>query len=311
MRVLVAGATGVIGRQLVPLLIETGHDVVALARSRDRADVIDADLVTVDALDRSAVSATVRRIAPDAIVHLLTAIPQDLDPKRFGDQMATTNRLRTEATGSLVAAAGSARLITAGLAFAYRPNGGAWADEHRSLWDDGPKPFRPVVKALRTAERLTGQVGGTVLRFGHLYGPGTPFATDGGLVAQVRAGKLPIIGGGNAVFSFTHTRDAATAVIAALDAGRPGPFNIVDDDPAPVRQWLPELARLVDAPTPRRAPKLLARLAAGAWGVAYLTELVGADNGRARRELEWRPSFPSWKEGFARELAPHGTLAAT
>jgi nucleoside-diphosphate-sugar epimerase len=310
MRVLVAGATGVIGRQLVPLLTETGHDVVALARGRTRADAVAAELVTVDALDRSALTAAVRKAAPDAIVHLLTAIPQTLDPRRFADEMAPTNRLRSEATANLVAAAGSARLLTQGVAFAYRPGSPGRASEDHPLWDDGPKPFRPAVQALRTAEELTAQVGGTVLRFGHLYGPGTPFAADGVLVDRLRAGRMPIVGDGGAVFSFTHTRDAATAVVAALDADRTGTFNVVDDDPAPVRRWLPYLARLAGAPAPRRVPRLAARLAAGSWGVAYLTALVGADNARARRELAWRPSFSTWREGFSRELAPHGTAAA-
>lgn len=311
MKILVAGATGVIGRQVVPLLTETGHQPIALARSRARADVVDADLVTVDALDRPALTAAVRRIAPDAVVNLLTAIPGDMDPRRFGDAMATTNRLRTEATANLVAAAGRAHLVTEGLAYAYRPGHGATADEHRALWDDGPKPFRPAVQALRTAERLTYEVDGTVLRFGHLYGPGTVFAPDGAVVTQVRAGRLPIVGGGDSVFSFLHTRDAATAVVAALETRLPGAFNVVDDDPVPIRRWLPGLARLVGAPAPRRIPRFVARVAAGPWGTAYLTELVGADNGRARRELEWRPSFPSWEDGFAHELAPlRGSEAA-
>jgi nucleoside-diphosphate-sugar epimerase len=303
-RVLVAGATGVIGRQLVPLLREAGHDAVALARSQARASVLDIDVVTADALDRPALEAVVQRTAPDVIVHLLTAIPQHLDPKRFAAQMEGTNRLRIEATANLVAAAGHARLITQGIAFAYRPGGAQRADEAEPLWDDGPKPFRKVVAALRRAEMLTLDNAGTVLRFGHLYGPATPFAPDGAIVEQLRAARFPVVGQGDGMFSFVHTRDAAAAVVAAIDSERRGTFNIVDDEPAPVRTWLPYLARLAGAPAPRRVPRVAARLAAGAWGVAYLTALVGADNARASRELGWRPSFSTWRDGFFAELVP-------
>ena len=300
MKVLVAGATGVVGRQLVPLLRAVGHEVIGLARTRRRAQA-DMELLAVDALDRVALTGAVRRTAPDAVVNLLTAIPDDLDPRRFGQQMVMTNRLRSEGTANLIAAAPDARLITEGLAFAYEPSNRTPAAENRPLWEDGPKPFRPVVKALLAAERSTRAAGGTVLRLGHLYGPGTVFADDGALVALLRAGKVPVVGRGESVFSFTHTHDAATAIVAALDVRTSGVFNIVDDEPAPVHEWLPELARLTGARQPRRVPRAAARLLAGSWGVAFMTSLVGADNRRARHALDWRPAYATWREGFTHE----------
>lgn len=303
MRVLVAGATGVIGRQLVPLLTQVGHEVIALSRSGRARSLPGVQEVAADALDRTALTSAVRRVAPDAVVHLLTAIPHQLDPRRFAVQMAATNRLRTEATANLVAAAGDVRLVSQGLAYAYRPAGGSPADEDRPLWTDGPKPFRPAARALVDLERMTAEVGGVVLRFGHLYGPGTAFAPDGSFTAQVRAGKVPIVGDGGSVFSFTHTHDAATAIVAALEKPVTGALNIVDDDPAPMREWLPEVARVLGTRAPKRVPTVLARLGVGAWGVAYMTGLVGADNRRARRLLDWRPGHPSWRTGLLGELA--------
>lgn len=301
MRVLVAGSTGVVGRQVVPVLREAGHEVVGLsgsARSQDHR------VVVADALDRAALALAVRRARPDAVVHLMTAIPKRLNPRRLSTQFALTNRLRTEGTRNLLDAArdaGAVRVITQGLAYGYRPGPGL-ADEDAAMWTDGPAQFRPVAQALLENERLTAESGGLVLRFGHLYGPGTGYATDGSFVADVRRGKVPLVGGGHGVFSFTHTRDAAMAVLAGLDKKVTGALNIVDDDPAPLRGWLPVLAKRLGAPAPKPAPAWLARLAVGGWGVAFLNELRGADNARARLALDWRPGYRSWRDGFAAEL---------
>ena len=311
MRVLVAGASGVVGRQLVPLLTAAGHDVTALARPDGRPTPDGVDRVVADALDRAALAEAVRAAAPDAVVHVLTAIPRRLDPKRLARDMAQTNRLRTEATANLVAAAGDARLIAQGLAYAYRPTGDGLADEDQPFWTDGPRQLRPVVRALLEHERLTREAGGVVLRFGHLYGPGSSYATDGSFVDDLRTGRVPIVGRGGSVFSWTHARDAATAIVAALGKPVTGALNIVDDDPAPLREWLPEMARLLGAPAPKRAPAALARLAVGGWGVAFMTALPGAANARARRELDWRPEVPSWRDGFAAELADADAQRAT
>jgi nucleoside-diphosphate-sugar epimerase len=311
MRVFVAGATGVIGRQLVPLLVEVGHEVIALARSdRRKGTVPGVELVTADALDRDAVAEAVAKARPDAVVHLLTAIPANLNLREIAKDFELTNRLRTEGTRNLVDAArdaGARRIITQGVAFLYEPAGGAPVrDEDAPLWTDCPPSFRPVMDALVNLERQTAAAGGLVLRYGHLYGPDTGFAPGGRFVKQIEAGTMPIVDGGGSVFSFTHTHDAATAVAAALDKPVTGALNIVDDTPVPVREWLPEAARLLGAPAPRRVTAEAVRDAVGDWGVAYMTQLAGADNARARLRLDWRPRYQSWREGFAAELGAAG-----
>lgn len=308
MRVLVAGATGVIGRQLVPLLISSGHDVIGLARSRARAAAVEragAKLVVANALDRFELLRVVRDAAPDAVVHVLTAIPAAINPRRLARDFAMTNRLRTEGTRNLLDAAIDAsvkRIITQGLAYAYDPSGDGVANEDTPFWPNPPKQFVPVLAALRELEQLTNAANGLVLRFGHLYGPGSIYAADGSFVQQVRAGKVPLVGEGSATFSFTHSHDAASAIVAALDKDVTGALNIVDDEPAPMNEWLPFLAKLLNAPAPKKAPAALARLAVGGWGVAFMTRLRGADNARARLSLDWRPRYGSWREGFAAEL---------
>lgn len=291
MRVLVAGGTGVIGRRLVPLLEAVGHSVVVLGRA-------DADVLSPEAVRRF-----VGSVEPDAVVSMLTAIPSALAPRKLASQFAVTNRLRTEGTRNLLAAAPGVRFVAQGVAYAYQPAEGL-AAEDAPLWTSRtPKQFGPVLTALVEQERLVGSAG-LVLRLGHLYGPGSAFAVDGAFTQQVRAGSVPLVGGGHAVFSFTHADDAATAVIAALDKPSvTGVLNIVDDTPTPLSAWLPTFASMLGARAPRVAPAWLAGLAVGGWGVAYLNELRGADNARARLRLDWRPRHPSWAEGFAEELA--------
>ncbi|WP_214322358.1 NAD-dependent epimerase/dehydratase family protein [Nonomuraea sediminis] len=278
MRVLVAGATGVIGRQLVPLLEAVGHEVIPMSRK------------LADVLDREATLRAVRQAAPDAVVHLLTAIPKEIDPRRFAEQFELTNRLRTEGTRNLIDAAPGARLITQGLAYAYEPGEGL-ADEDTPLWARPPKQFRPARRALAELEELTAGAGGLVLRFGHLTGPGTVYAKDGSTSVAVRAGKMPIVGDGGSVFSFTTTHDAATSIVTALDRNVTGVLNVVDDTPLTVREWLPAFAERLGAPAPKRVPEFLARLAVGSWGTAFMTRLRGADNARARLLLNWRPRY--------------------
>jgi nucleoside-diphosphate-sugar epimerase len=309
MRVLVAGATGVIGRPLVPLLRSVGHEVIGLSRSGGvRAAALEqagVRVVIADALDRPAVMRAVGDAAPDAVVNLLTAIPAEIDPRRMERDFAMTNRLRTVGTTNLIdaaQAAGSARVITEGLAYVYDPSGAGAANEDVPFWPNPPKQFAGVLHALRELERLTARADGLVLRFGHLYGPGTIYAPDGSFVRQVRAGKVPIVGRGSGTFSFTHAHDAASAVVAALDKDVAGALNVVDDEPVPVREWLPGLARILAAPAPKHVPAVVARLVVGGWGVAFMTRLRGADNARARLSLDWRPRYPSWHEGFTAEL---------
>ncbi|HEY9472497.1 MAG TPA: NAD(P)-dependent oxidoreductase, partial [Mycobacteriales bacterium] len=279
MRVLVAGATGVIGNRLVPLLTSVGHDVVALARSTGRVadtEKTGARAVVADLLDRSAVIRAVGESKPDAIVHMATAIPDEINPKKMARDFAVTNRLRAEGTHNLVEAAdraGVRRVITQGVAFAYDPNGAGAANEDTPFWPNPPRQFVPVLDAVREMERLTAEANGLVLRFGHLYGPGSIYAADGSFVRQVRAGKVPIVGKGTGTFSFTHAHDAASAVVAALDKGTSGALNVVDDEPARLGEWLPALARILGAREPRHAPTALVRLVAGGWVVAFMGQL--------------------------------------
>lgn len=313
MRVLVAGATGVIGSRMVPLLTAMGHEVTGLARPGGDTAALEAagaQMAVADALDRDGLRRAVRRTSPDAVVNMLTAIPAEIDPRHLARDFAQTNRLRTEGTRNLIDAAPGARIISQGLAYAYQPGEGP-ADEDAPLWRTGtPRQFAPVLDALVELERLTARAGGLVLRLGHLYGPGSVFAADGSFVRQVRAGKVPLVGGGHAVFSFTHADDVAAAVGAALDRQDvTGVLNVVDDRPVPVSEWLPRLAEILGAPAPRKAPAALARLAVGGWGVAFMNRLRGADNARARLRLDWRPRYASVAEGFAAELGG-GTAAA-
>jgi nucleoside-diphosphate-sugar epimerase len=301
MRVLLAGATGVIGRQAVPVLAAAGHQVTGLARTSIRLP--DAEIVAVDALDRAAVTDAVGSARPEVIVHMLTAVPDPIDPRHLARDMALTNRLRTQGTANLLAAAGDARMIAQGVAYAYDPAGSPVNDEDAPLWRHPPAQFAPVLAALRTLEHQVSAAGGLVLRLGHLYGPGSSFAPDGGFTGQLRAGKVPLVGDGAAIFSFLHAHDAATAILAAIDhPTASGVVNVVDDQPTLVRDWLPEMAALVGAPAPRHVPTWLARLVVGGWGVAYMTALAGASNHRARQQLDWTPTYSSWRDGLAAEL---------
>jgi nucleoside-diphosphate-sugar epimerase len=306
MRVLVIGATGVLGRPLVPLLAACGHEVVAASRRARPDATAQANVTTasVDVLDLGALRDLVREHAPDAIVHLATAVPDRFDPRRIGRQFERTNRLRTEGMRNLLAAAEDApvtRIIAEGVAFAYEP-GDAIRGETEPLWARPPRTFAPAVAALAELERLTHDAGGTVLRFGHLYGPGTAYAPDGSLTGMVRERKLPIVGDGAARFSFVHVDDAASAILAALDHPDGGVFNVVDDEPIPTNEWLPWLARSVGVRPPRRIPATIARLAIGRFGVVFMNELSGASNAKAREVLRWRPHYPNWTDGMTTDF---------
>jgi nucleoside-diphosphate-sugar epimerase len=290
MKVVIAGATGVIGRRLVPQVAAAGHEVVQLSRGTG-----------TDLLNRDAVRRAVQAAEPDAVVHMATAIPADLNPKQIARQFQLTNRLRTEGTRNLLDAAADAgvrRVITQGLAYAYEPGRGV-ADEDAPLWVRPPAQFAPVLAALRELERRTLDAKGLVLRFGHLYGPGSAYAPDGSTTQQVRERKFPLAGKRGSVLSFTHADDAASAVVAALRGDNSGILNIVDDTPVAMGEWLPAFASMLGAPQPQRVPAALVRLAAGGWGAAFMTQLRGASNARAKAALDWQPRFPSWIEGFA------------
>ena len=238
-------------------------------------------------------------------MHIATAIPDPIDPKRIGRQFALTNRLRTEGTANLLAAAqaaGGARFVAAGLAYAYEP-GDAIQTEDAPLWANPPTTFVPVVEALGEMEERTRAAGGTILRLGHVYGPGTVYAPDGSLTSMVRARKLPIIGRGAARYSFVHVEDAASAILAATERPENGTFNIVDDEPLRTREWLPWLATRIGAPAPRRLPASVARLAIGPYGVTFMNGLAGASNARGKKTLRWQPRFSSFRDGMAEDVA--------
>ena len=311
LRVFVAGATGAIGRPLVAALLRAGHEVTAMTRSPERAGSLEAAgamPVVCDALDRQAVDRAVASSRPEVVVHELTELPERYS--RLRKEADATNRLRTEGTRNLVEAAlghGARRLVAQSVAFLYAPEGGPIKDEAACPWTEAPAPFDGVVAALLELERtVMGAAGldGLILRYGALYGPGTWYARDGDIAEQVRRRRFPLIGGGGGLISWLHVEDAAGATVAAIQGGRPGIYNVVDDAPVAYREWLPAYARLLGAPAPRRVPAWMARLAAGPLAVSVVTEQRGASNRAAIRELGWRPRHPGWRQGFAESLRP-------
>lgn len=307
MRVFVAGATGVIGRVLVPRLVAAGHEVTGMTRSEQGAGALraqGADAVVADAFDAARVEQAVTGAAPQVVVHQLTSIPQRMNPRKMDRDFAVNDRLREEGTRHLVVAAraaGARRMVAQSVAFFYDPAGGGLKSEDDPLHLAAPAPLDRTVRALASLEaQVLGADGleGVVLRYGFFYGPGTAYAADGSQAEQVRRRRLPVIGSGAGVFSFIHVEDAAMATVAAVAADAPGIYNIVDGEPAPWRDWLPFYADALGAGGPRHVPAFLARLAAGRVAVWFATEMVGASNAKARRELRWEPSWPSWRRGF-------------
>ena len=309
MRVFLAGGGGAIGRFLVPRLLEAGHEVHALARgeaSARRLGGAGAKVVRGDALDRDGVIEAVRNVGPDAIVHQLTSIPDRINPRRMAKQFEGTNRLRTEGTRILAdaaRAAGVRRFVAQSIAFAYEPAGSVVKDEDAPLNLGAPAQFRPIAQAVASLEQTVREVDGAVLRYGQFYGPATAFAADGGIAHEVRARRFPIVGEGGGCFSFVHLDDAAAATVAALEIEGPAILNVVDDEPAALREWLPHYARVLGAKPPRKVPAWIARIASGAYGVEFMTRLRGASNARAKSLLGWQPARASWRTGFEEMLA--------
>jgi nucleoside-diphosphate-sugar epimerase len=306
MRVFVAGATGAIGRPLVPGLIAAGHEVTGTTRSEERAEAIraaGARAVVCDALDADALRAAVVDAAPEVVVHELTALPARFNP-RDKQMYAPTNRLRQEGTRNLIAAAraaGARRIVCQSIAFAYAPGERPEVkDEDAPLALGAPLPFGDSVRAIDEMERaVVGAAGvdGVVLRYGWFYGPGTYLADDGSVARDVRRRRLPVIGKGIGLYSFIHVDDAASATVAAVERGAPGVYNVVDDEPAPQREWLPRYADAMGANKPLRVPVWMARLAMGK--IATMADVqAGASNAKAKVELGWEPRWSSWREGF-------------
>ena len=309
MKVLVAGATGAIGRQLVPLLLAHGHDVTGLARSeRSRQEItrMGAVPVTADALDAAEVRRAVEQVQPEVIVHQLTALGGRLDLRHIDRTFALTNRLRTEGTDHLVAAGravGVRRFVVQSFTgWPFARIGGPVKTEDDPLDDTPPKALRRTLDAIRYLERVVTEADwteGIALRYGGFYGPGTSMAPGGENLQQIRDRKFPVVGDGGGVWSFVHIADAAEATLAAVEHGRRGIYQVVDDEPAPVREWLPEIAAELGAPAPRHVPRWLARMLVGEAAVGMMTEIRGASNERAKRELDWTPRWPSWRDGIA------------
>lgn len=309
MRVFVAGASGALGGPLVRQLLAAGHKVTGMTRREHRAEGIraaGADAVVCDVFDREALVTAVGAAEPEVVVHALTALPHRMDWKK--DPIGPTNRVRREGTRNLVEAAraaGARRLVAESVAFFYAPEGDWIKDEETPLYGDAPPPFADAVAALLELERqVTSADGleGVVLRYGWFYGPGTHFATDGFQAEEARRRRLPIVGDATGTFSFLHVEDAASATVAALSAGAPGVYNVADDEPAPMREWVPVYVEALGAKAPRRVPVWLAKLVAGRAIVANALELRGASNAKAKRDLGWRPRYASWRQGFREAL---------
>jgi nucleoside-diphosphate-sugar epimerase len=308
MRVFVAGATGAIGQQLVPRLVAAGHEVHGMTRSESKRAILDelgAVPVVADALDPDQVAEAVGRSRPEVIVHELTAIGP-LDLRHFDRDFALTNRLRTEGTDYLLSAGqavGVRRFVAQSAIYGfYARTGGPVKSEEDPLDPSPPRESRESLAAIRHLEqRVLGAqwTEGIVLRYGAFYGPGTSMAPGSEQFDLIRKRKFPLVGNGAGVWSFVHIADAAEATLAAVDHGRPGIYNVVDDDPAPVAEWLPALAETLGARKPMRVPRFVGRLFAGQTGATFMTEIRGASNAKAKRDLGWRPAHPSWREGFA------------
>jgi nucleoside-diphosphate-sugar epimerase len=313
MKVLVAGATGALGKQLVPRLVTNGHQVAGTTRSSTKRLMLrdlGATPVIMDALDPDSVARAVAEVEPDVIVHELTALSGSLDMRHFDRDFAQTNRLRTEGTDHLLAASravGIRRFVAQ--SFAGWPSGrtgGPVKTEDDPLDTEPAAAMRSGLEAIRHLEEaVTGAewTDGVVLRYGGFYGPGISFDRDGEHVELLRRRKFPVVGDGGGVWSFVHIEDAADATVAAVERGRRGIYNVVDDEPAPVAEWLPAAATAVGAKPPRRVPRWAGRLLAGEAATFMMTEMRGASNEKAKRELGWQPRHASWRQGFAEVAA--------
>ena len=308
MRVFVAGATGAMGKQLVPQLLAAGHRVTGMTRTEAKQAALwelGAEPVVADALDPGQVAEAVARAHPDVIIHQLTAIAT-LDLRHFDRGFALTNRLRTEGTDHLLSAGravGVKRFIAQSYtSWPYARTGGPVKTEEDPL---DPAPAREMRESLAAIRHLEEAVlsadwtEGIVLRYGGFYGPGTSMSPGGEQLEMIRKRKFPVVGNGGGVWSFVHIADAAEATALAVERGSRGIYNVVDDDPAPVAEWLPAAAQSIGAPRPWRVPRFVGRLLAGEAGAVMMTETRGASNAKAKRELGWQPAHPSWRQGFA------------
>jgi nucleoside-diphosphate-sugar epimerase len=313
MRILVAGGSGAVGKRLVPLLVAAGHHVTATTRTPEkvgRLHGLGAEVVVMDGLDEESVRKAVIGARPEVIVHEMTALASMGNLRRFDHEFALTNRLRTEGTKHLLAAgqtAGAGRFIAQSYAGWTTGRDGSRVKTEDDPFDpDPPRAMARTLEAIRALERMVlsapGLVG-IVLRYGSLYGPGTSLAEGALMVEMIRRRRLPVIGSGTGVWSFIHVDDAARATQLAIENGASGAYNIVDDEPAEAREWLPGLARAIGARPPRHVPAWVGRLAVGTAGVSMMTRVRGCSNAKAKGTLGWQPAYPTWREGFRRGLS--------
>ncbi len=317
MRVLVAGAAGAIGRPLVPQLLDAGHEVHATTRKPTRATELSAAGAVsevVDFLEPGAADALLERVRPDVVIDELTSLPHDYDPRKAESAYVHNNRIRSEGTGALLAAAekhGVQRYILQSVAFIYAPGSSGLRSETDPVWSDAPDPFADAIATLVENERIVAESSaftGVTLRYGFLYGPGTWYESGGSTTVAIQKRRLPLIGGGTGVNSLVHVGDAVAATVCATVYGK-GIYNVVDDDPASFSELVPELARILGAKQPMRIPRWLGRIIAGGYLVEAATRMPGASNAKAKAELGWAPILPSWREGMRdfRDSYPSGS----
>ena len=308
MRILLAGATGALGNTLTPMLVEAGHDVFGTSRSRTSQAALaktGAEPVLMDGLDPESVRRAMATAKPDVVIHQLTSLKGLSNLKKFDEEFDETNRLRTEGTDHLLKAAldvGATRFIAQSFTGWTNPRGPSAPATEADGLDPEPQPeARRTLAGIGYLERVvteTTGLTGIALRYGGFYGPGTGLGRDGDMLELVRGRKLPIVGAGQGVWSLVHIHDAARATALAVDHGSAGVYNVVDDRPAPVAEWLPALAETIGAKDPRRVPAWLARPMIGRHGVMMMTAMRGSSNAKAKRELGWEPAYPTWREGF-------------
>jgi len=312
MKIFLAGATGALGKRLVPVLVSAGHQVVGMTRSEKKSEALraaGAEPVIADALDRDAVMNAVMEARPQAVVHEVTSLAKMHDVKNFDREFETTNKLRTEGTQYLLEAAqaaGASRFVAQSFTgWTNDRTGDRIKNEEDPLDPDPPKAMRNTLEAIQRLEEMvlnaTGLTG-IVLRYGSFYGPGTSLGEGGEIVEMVRAGKFPLVGDGAGVWSFLHIDDAAQATRLAIERAPAGKYNIVDDEPAEISEWLPYLAQTVGGKPPHHLPNWLGKIAIGESGLSLMTQIRGSSNATAKSILEWQPKYPSWREGFRRGL---------
>jgi nucleoside-diphosphate-sugar epimerase len=312
MKIFIAGGSGVLGSRLVTQFVSSGHEVVAMTRSPGKTTALSelgAEVAVADAFDREAVTKAVMRAEPEIVIHQMTALTGVTSLRRFDHAFALTNRLRTEGTDHLLDAALAARarrfIVQSYGGWNYARGGSIVKNEDDYFDPSPPKAQRQSLSAFRHLESaVLGADGieGVVLRYANFYGPGTSLSRDGEMTELVRKRRLPIIGAGTGIWSFLHIDDAATATAAVAERGDPGVYNVADDEPAPVSDWLPALAAAIGAKPPQRIPLWLGRLVAGEVVVSMMTRIRGISNAKAKRELGWSPRYPSYREGFTTGL---------